>query len=119
MSRKRVRWLVALLLILGIALVLFWWFYLRPPFGITQRSFAKIQVGMSLEEVEAIIGRPPSRVDEYPGPTRGTTVSLLHWFGSETTIKVILDETGVVLTKECDGEESNGFLSRLLQMLGL
>jgi hypothetical protein len=35
MSRKRARWLVAVLVVLGIAVPSFWWFCLRPPYGIS------------------------------------------------------------------------------------
>lgn len=129
MSRKRVRWLVAVLLILGIALVSFWWFYLRPPYGITQRSFAKIQLGMTLKQVETIIGFPPGMYDTpddfafakhgvIPVEARGFKRTE-DWIRPEAAITVYLNADEIVLWKEYTGPERTGFVGRLLELFGL
>jgi hypothetical protein len=124
-----VRWLVPVLLILGIAAVSFWWFYLRPPYGITLRSFNKIEKGMTLAKVERIIGLPPGfhnvpddfafeRCGFLPIDARGFDRTE-DWIGPEASITVYLDANGIVLAKEYGGPESTSFLSRLLEMFGL
>src|SRR5262249_47888237 len=130
MSRIRVRWLVAALLVFAMALTALWWFYLRPPYGISQRRFAKIQKGMTLEEVETIIGFEPgmhcvvfdafSRTGLVPAEAKGFK-RVEDWIGPEAIISVYLDANEIVLAKEFAryGPESPGFLSKLLEMLGL
>jgi hypothetical protein len=135
MSRKRFRWLIAVLLIIGIALVSFWWFYLRPPYGVTFRSYSKIQKGMTLEEVETIIGSKRSGGLLTPR-ILGVTFGEKHlfdgppdaglrnwwgerWFGPSTMITVYIDWDGLVVAKGYDGPKAPNFLSRLLEMLGL
>jgi hypothetical protein len=128
MSRKRVRWVVAVLLAFAVALTALWWFYLRPPYGITQRSFTKIQKGMTLEEVEKIIGVPPDRVEgmvqfvwEGPGFPEGAEdfETFEIWSKPDRQLRVFLDAKGIVLGKHYNGPDTQGFLSRLLDMLGL
>jgi HAMP domain-containing protein len=131
MSRKRVRWLVAVLFLVGIALASFWWFYLRPPYGITKRSFDKIEPGMTLREVEAIIGEPGTNFLTirvfHGGPRhvvdgeRDGEKDHRHWLGPSITtiLTVYLDANGMVLAKEYTGPEATDVLSRLLEMLGL
>ena len=128
LSRKRVRWLVAVLLVFAVALTALWWFYLRPPYGITKRSFAKIEKGMSLEEVERIIGVPRDRVEGqvqlvWEGPAPGVNFDFVeaieNWTGPDRGIRVFLDAKGVVLYKDYWGPDEQDFLSRLLEWFGL
>jgi hypothetical protein len=121
MSRKRVRWLVAVLLLFAIALTALWWFYLRPPYGITKRSFARIQKGMTIAEVEEIIGSPPNIISSLVSwaPPRLDRTTLRSWHGPEHQISLVVDGNGIVLGKVWDGPESSGFLARILEWLGL
>jgi hypothetical protein len=134
MSRKRVRWLVAVLLVFAIALAALWWFYLRPPYGVTKRSFAKIQQGMTLERAETIIGSK-SVGEAIPGFIfHGVGACHLrvlpkgsfsknwwvarHWLESHRILTVYLED-GIVVGKEYTGPESPGFLSQLWEVLGV
>jgi hypothetical protein len=132
MSRKRVRWLVAVLLVFAIALTALWWFYLRPPYGVTKRSFAQIQKGMTLERAETIVGSksacPINHFVFHGGGACHLRVlqtgsfnwwRARHWFESERILTVYLDADGIVVGKEYTGPESPGFLSQLCEMLGL
>jgi hypothetical protein len=121
MSRKRVRWLIAVLLVFAIALTALWWFYLRPPYGITQRSFARIQKGMTLEELEGVIGIPPDRdvLWQLPFPKGVKFESIENWTGQDRRLTVFLDANKVVVYKNYSGPDAQDFLSRLLEMFGL
>ena len=134
MSRRRVRWFVAVLLVFAIALTALWWFYLRPPFGITKRSFARIQKGMTLERAEMIVGSKSAveptnhlffhgvgachlRVLPKGSFSKDWWVAR-HWLESHRILTVYLED-GIVVGKEYTGPESPGFLSQLWEMLGL
>src|SRR5262245_2297863 len=106
MSRRRVRWLIAVLLIIEITLGAWWWFHPRLPYGVTKRSFAEIQPGMTLEEVEKIIGLPGTV------SPKGflVTADWRDWYGPAGGITVWLDRDGIVVGKQYVARESPGFL---------
>ena len=105
MTKPRL-FLLAFAACLGVAV--FWGVRLLPPrHRINPESFEKIQVGMTLEEVEAILGVPPGDYatkqhvyDLWGGD--GVVLGLRHriaWAGDEGAIHVILSPEGRVSHK--------------------
>ena len=105
MTKPRL-FLLAFAACLGVAV--FWGVRLLPPrHRINPESFEKIQVGMTLEEVEAILGVPPGDYatkqhvyDLWGGD--GVVLGLRHrigWVGDEGAIHVILNPEGSVSHK--------------------
>lgn len=97
MTKPRLFWL-AFAACLGLAG--FWGVrLLTPRHRINHGSFEKIQVGMTLEEVEALVGVPPG--DYASGPYHlaslcrfgwgGKQRLLVSWVGNEGQIQVLVD----------------------------
>jgi hypothetical protein len=109
------------LLGLGLALVALalaftdWTLSLRP--GVSEANARRIRLGMSLSEVERILGRPPD--GESVMPLRGVG-SAFHWGdGATGTILVQLDEQARVWRVEYNpGENPDSLLTRLRAWLG-
>jgi hypothetical protein len=97
------KWLlVALVLIAGVVALSLYGFYDGVTKDRAMRTkFGEIRDGMTLEEVESLVGRPPDEhMDlgiDMPG---GTRRELKEWDGpGSLTIYVFLDEQGAVLAK--------------------
>src|SRR5947207_2256469 len=97
---RRVLWLLAGLVALLGAGVLF--IYFTDP--INPATFERIQVGMTLEEVQAVLGKPPGyyRTDREPFPKGFPTRALKpiypgtpkFWVGNSYEIIVWFNEEG-------------------------
>jgi hypothetical protein len=134
MTVTRKRWLavamvlVAVVLVLGLAVRLL---QSRRP-EVTRPQYERIAVGMGLEEVEAILGRPTG--DDPEGPIimfEGVPESFVdpdsfppdqrrQWVGNEHAILIELDERGRVAGKYFGHvDRPEGFFAQLLRRLGL
>jgi hypothetical protein len=84
--------------------------------GVNAANFGKIAEGMSVAEVEAILGRPADsrRVLGGKNPVTRTQVSCA-WRGLDLTIRVGFTGDGRVTFKYADAEES-GFWPRLWRL---
>ncbi|HMF15961.1 MAG TPA: hypothetical protein VKE98_02090 [Gemmataceae bacterium] len=86
MTKRRLFWLAYAACVL---LAVFWGArLLTPRHRINRESLEKIQVGMTLEEVEAILGVPPG---DYATKEIG-----IAWVGEEGAIHVMLNPEGRV-----------------------
>ena len=114
------------LVVMASALFALWWHvYSSPPSGISERSYARIGNGMSMQEVEATIGGP---CGNYGFPPHAKTFgrsrpgdALQIWNTPATSIWVFFDAAGRVKDKGIDVDTSlqARFISRLATFVGL
>ncbi len=105
-------------------IVLVLYIHSKPPFGITERAYTKIENGMTLKEVEGIIGMP---CGNYGMSHHRTIIGMRSdktrklWNTPVTTITVFFDATGQVNDKAIDVDPSRrpGFLAWLALLVGL
>ena len=126
----RMRWLAFALIVFGVAATLFWVYSSRAPLGVSEAGFAAINNGMTLKEVEAVIGKPPN-VGEgggldligygpmgwFPPPVYH---SIKGWAEPQGTTCVYFDEADVVLGKRhiVNIPEPPGIWKRILRAFG-
>ncbi len=131
--RKRVRWWAgAFTAVAALGLVLLWWMTPGSPIG--WHSYRRIELGMSAQEVEAIVGLPPGSHLEL---AEGETVVYDHaaeaskgelngpkgysWVGNAGNLGVTFDAAdrvvGVTFTPL--RRENPTWLDRLRRWLGL
>jgi hypothetical protein len=106
MRRKRLFLGVAAWACVGLAAV--WFVWLRTPTpGITSANLRRIEMGMTQQQVEDILGGPPMHRVEYPvigvggRPSRARPQEghLDRWCGDELSIDVLFDGQGRVLRR--------------------
>jgi hypothetical protein len=75
----------------------------RPCASITVDSYQQIQVGMTRQQVERILGGPPRNESAYPFETvqYSSVLHLDEWWGPDLVISVWLDAQGRVCDKNC------------------
>jgi hypothetical protein len=106
--------------VLGVALALLaltfaltdWWLGRQPC--VTEANFKRIREGMTMQEVEAILGAPGDRM-------AGPGVLYWRWQGESGTAVVGFDGTGKVrefLFNRSSATARPGFLRRLRSWLG-
>jgi hypothetical protein len=124
----------AVLVGLALGVLLLW----PRPSTIIRENAAKIQVGMTPGEVEAILGGPPRDdgvgliVYQRPDGTKGTASQSelsdsldlpdeKHWLSDEIHVEITLDDAGRVadVTVEAVQRASEGPIDRLRHWLGL
>ena len=118
MKKRRLLLGVGVLAVLGMAGMVVWESQPRP--GITRANYERIREGMTLVEVEAILGRPG---DGFGGD--GDTPRVRFWQGDHVKVTVWFDTDGCVEAGWCGtGEEEwepltedEGFLDRLRRLL--
>ncbi len=134
----RHRFLFPFLATVLVGLAIMAWLLWPRPTAINRENAAKIQEGMTLAEVEAILGGPPrddgvgllafQRADGTEGtmPRSEFNDSLnlpdeKHWLSDEVLIGITLDQAGRVagVTVEPVQLASEGPLDRLRRWLGL
>jgi hypothetical protein len=84
-----------------------------PWRGVNRDSYEGIESGMTLKEVEAILGRPGTM--GLSGPTRmdweiGPDPSKWFWSSGKVTITVRLDDDGRICAKDYEGPPEDGYL---------
>jgi hypothetical protein len=104
----------------------------RPGAGITPENYDRIEEGMALSEVEAILGDPPDDYTWGPAEPCFNTVSgdptynvwvrgtIHEWRDPHATIRVVVDRRdGTVLDKDCTEPTHREpfFLVRLRRLL--
>jgi len=140
MSRRRlILFGVPVVVVLGVGA---WVFWVQPRTAITRENAAKIEVGMTLAEVEAILGGPARF--EFPGPLTSdvgfrrsndelvaqhnfsqpfpaNTVTKLRWNSETVTIDVPFDgeDRALQIRYILHRPESETFLRRVRRWLGL
>jgi hypothetical protein len=114
-------WKRRLLLCGLIALCLFCFalLVLVPPRPVSRENYANIHVGMSEQQVEAILGGPaheaekiPFRLDEKTGKRIPTNETYKRWFGDGSTIGISVDENQTVTGVLFLGDEEPVFPRR-------
>jgi hypothetical protein len=111
-----------LLLLLGVAGgVLIWLTYPKP--GVTRANYMRIREGMTLREVEALLGGPATGegplhcadglILDYPGWYQK------WWEGADLSILINYDDDRRVLRKchDREGRDESTFLGRLRHLL--
>ena len=96
-----------------------WTLSLQP--GVTDANARRIRVGMTLEEVEALLGGLGEAIaNGSEWEVRGQTVQWWRWVGSTGVVRVIVDETGRVVEARWrpSGKAPPGLLARLRAWLG-
>ncbi len=101
-----------------------------PQPGINRQNFHKIQMGMTVDEVTALMGHPPGN---YAGPTSFITMTSQGesigntakpasqaWMSDSGCIMVVLDENDCVTGANFISvqDTSNSFVARLHKLLG-
>src|SRR5262249_17303556 len=81
--------------------------------GVNRDTYERIEIGMTLKEVEAVLGRPGKMC--HSGPTRmdfRTWPNTSRWFWSrgKVTITVRLGPDGRVCSKDYDGPSQDSYL---------
>ncbi len=95
------------------------WQPLPPPRpGLTQDNYDRIEVGMTLPEVEALLGRTHSHL--YIGPIPQNWDAGEHvWLSAEKghAVSVMMDQTGKLQSKssKCFRDRENDPIPRLLR----
>ncbi len=128
---------------LVLAVVLGALFFLRPRDPVSRATYAKIQIGMTLEQAEAIVGRPGIEiaqmmelifkkrrtqwVDAKPeeilhegsdwSKGRPDLSTIMCWEGSHGGISVQLGHDGRIVGKRFEDRPALGFWDRLLSLL--
>jgi hypothetical protein len=129
------RWAVRRTLIVAAGVL--WAF--RPSDHVTEETYQQILLGMSLEEVEQIMGVPAMEPGEFADsyrrranageikltnrvqearPVKAESKTMV-WTGNRGGIAIGLDENGIVIRKWYQGWQQPSFLSRLRARLGL
>lgn len=108
------RWLLRLGLFAGLALFGFWFvqWLIAPRYSISQQAFDQIQIGMTEDEVRAIIGIAPGnysgpavdregfllreRMKGFPFFASGIGCSCKEWFCDRGAIQIAFDKEGKV-----------------------
>ena len=124
------------LALLGVAGFLVVWAVLRSGDRITEGNYERIREGMTLAEVEALLGGPPGdytrgQADPLFITTSGDPANnvwlrgTIHaWQGPQLTVEVVIAPAGGVLAKHCwptaySRRPTLSFLIRLRRFLGL
>jgi hypothetical protein len=126
--RKRIKRAVALVTILVVFVAIAVATYPRGAGlpGVTQKNVMAIRVGMSVDDVEQLMGRPPVLFD-LTGPIDSEdvppveAVDLKHWIDSNAAASVWFDKDGKVVSREVWGQNrmaSRSLLERLWSWLG-
>jgi hypothetical protein len=128
-KRRRMLGLAAVAAVAGL-MAFAGWRALTPPHQINRASFEQIREGMTLAEVEGILGVPPGR---YPADSgvRWTHGVCLHpesswgcryekWFAGDVLVYVGFREDGTVGVKGFSdvGDDARSIPERLRQRLG-
>jgi hypothetical protein len=121
--RRQRYWLpVVAIAVAGVAALAAFLSRQHPPVpGVRWGNVARIEVGMSRPEAEAVIGSPPQAIwpcDSIEWAPPGTDVSLM-WSGPECDIWVYLDRSGVVIGRQGVGSPPASWYDRLLRRLGM
>src|SRR5262245_13437711 len=105
-------------------------FSVRP--GLTQANYGRIREGMTLQEVENLLGGPPGNYSRIPDKEAGLWtidpnrpdlnrqffIGREVWIGDELAVAVWFDEQGRVARKESYETLDRNFLQRLRDLLG-
>jgi hypothetical protein len=106
MRRWAVVGLTVVFLGLAAGFVVRYWQWSRRP-GAARYNFNRIEMGMTLEEVEAVMGEDPfaDKAEWHRGETSPYTIT---WLSTPSRIDVHFDGKGIVVDKEFD--EEGGFV---------
>jgi hypothetical protein len=105
--------------LIALCLICFALVVLVPPRPVSRENYAKIHVGMSAQQVEAILGGPahesekiPFRIDEKTGKRIPTNETYKRWVGDGSTIRISVDESQTVTGVLFLGDEEPVFPRR-------
>jgi hypothetical protein len=132
--KRKLKWTAVVLavVLLGFGTALFLW----PRDRITAESWRKIQLGMAIDEVEAVLGGPGEKFEEMPlsecsftidvpeheEPWKNPFVKLdmpkLVWFGRHGIIEIGVNRQSRVIYKNFRDQQHSTFIDRLRDWLG-
>jgi hypothetical protein len=90
MRKRLVLLTVAGLALLGPTCGLLYWIDLNRP-GVTQANFERIQRGMTLAEVEALMGRPGQPMPPPPSAHKESSLTDKTWWEGDVIVGVLVD----------------------------
>jgi hypothetical protein len=121
MTRRTRRLLLAALPVAVLAAGLVAWLLWPPPSAITRENAEKIRAGMTLAEVEALLGGPARNEsglpDHYIDVTRRSEDKC--WASERLIVVVVLDDAGRVIQHSEFPMRGGGGLATLRRWLGL
>jgi hypothetical protein len=100
--------------------------FTAPTPGVTVENYRRLRIGMTAQQVEAILGEGPT--SQQPTAARGRWQK--YWKGKELTIYLLFERDGIVLRGnagpadrdpffgEVEVRESDSFIDRLHRWLG-
>jgi hypothetical protein len=114
----------------GLALLTALWLALAIRKGVTQANYQRIQVGMTLQEVQSVLGGPPGNYSRYPDKEAGLWtidpdrpdlnrqffIGRYVWVGNEVAVAVWFSDEQRVQKKEAYEMPKRGFLQRLCDL---
>jgi len=112
LPRRRTLWLsAALLLVVGVAVLFLTSGQSRFTPGVTRANIHRLEIGMKMTDVGAILGRGGS-------PTGGprsipNSKKVLTWWGEHGTISLTFGDTGHVEAKQWDDRPSASIPQRI------
>jgi hypothetical protein len=137
--KNRRRWMLLMAVGAGLAVLPILWYAvsLRPGVtqanpGVTQANYERIREGMTLPEVENLLGGPPGNYSRIPDKEAGLWtidpsrpdlnrqffIGREVWIGNELAVAVWFDDRGRVARKEAYETLDRGLLQRLRDLLG-
>src|SRR4051794_40126973 len=92
--QRRWWWLVGLVALTALVLLVGWLVYPTEPPGINLGTYRRIRLGMTADEVEVLVGRPPG--DYCTQPVAGMMWSNLYDQGTPVNYHAYTTDNGVV-----------------------
>ena len=116
--KKRLLLKLGLVALLGAGLFVAWLWWTVPRTGICRYTANQVKEGMTLNDVEAIIGLPPG--DYCTKPWRLMNYyARKFWCSDDGLILVTLDEDGLVTSTEFISDKQDALLDRVRRFLHL
>jgi hypothetical protein len=130
--KNRRFWILLLAVGAGLAVLPILWYALSLRAGVTQANYERIREGMTLREVENLLGGPPGNYSRIPDKEAGLWtidpsrpdlnrqffIGREVWIGDELAVAVWFDDQGRVARKESYETLNRSLLQHLGDLLG-
>jgi hypothetical protein len=130
--KNRRLWMLLMAVGAGLAVLPIPWYAVSPRSGVTQANYERIREGMTLPEVENLLGGPPGNYSRIPDKEAGLWtidpsrpdlnrqffIGREVWIGNELAVAVWFDDQGRVARKESYETLDRSLLQRLGDLLG-
>jgi hypothetical protein len=130
--KNRRLWVLLMAVGAGLAVLPILWYALSLRPGVTQANYQRIREGMTLQEVESLLGGPPGNYSRIPDKEAGLWtidpsrpdldrqffIGREVWIGNELAVAVWFDDQERVARKESYATLDRSLLERLRDRLG-